>query len=217
MEIKWLGHATFLITTADGTSIITDPYEPGAYDAINYGPITMPADIVTVSHEHEDHNHVAGVPGDPHVVREAGEHSVRDVKLYGISTFHDSSEGDERGTNTIFVIESDGMRICHLGDLGHSIDAQTVQDIGHVDVLLVPVGGYFTVDADQAAEIAGQLNPKLVVPMHFKTERCSLPIADVEGFVAGKDNVQREGVSEVTVDQDSLPATTVITVLEPAL
>ncbi len=217
MVIKWLGHATFLITTSSGTRLITDPYEPGAYGAINYRPITEPADIVTVSHDHDDHNYVAGVPGNPTVVRGAGEHVVKDVTLYGIATFHDTSAGKERGTNTVFVIEADGIRVCHLGDLGHVIDEATAEKMGPVDVLLIPVGGTFTIAAVEATRIVETLNPKLVIPMHFKTARCNLPIVNLDGFIAGKDNVERSGTSAITVEPGSLPATTVIAVLEPAL
>jgi len=217
MVIKWLGHATFLITTSSGTRIVTDPYKPGAFGAIKYGPITEPADVVTVSHEHDDHNYVAGVPGDPYVVRGTGEHTFRDVKLDGIATFHDTSQGSERGPNTIFMLEADGLRICHLGDLGHSLDQSAVQRVADVDVMLVPVGGTFTIDGAQASEIVGRLEPKLVIPMHFKTARCDLPIAAVDEFLQGKDNVERKGSSELTVAADSLPETTAIVVLDPAL
>jgi len=217
MVIRWLGHATFLVETSSGTKIVTDPYEPGAFGAINHAPINVSADIVTVSHEHSDHNNVAGVPGSPVAVRGAGDHTVKDVKFHGVATFHDTSQGSARGANTVFVMEADGLRVCHLGDLGHVLDDAAVRDIGAVDVLLIPVGGTFTLAAAEASRTVENLNPKLVIPMHFQTARCNLPITTVDGFVAGKSNVDRKGTSEITVDTGSLPETTSIVVLEPAL
>ena len=217
MVIKWLGHATFLLTTSSGTKIITDPYEPGAFGAINHAPINVPADIVTVSHEHSDHNNVAGVPGSPAVVRGAGDQTVLDVKFHGVATFHDTSQGSERGTNTVFVMEADGLRVCHMGDLGHLLDDAAVRDIGAVDVLLIPVGGTFTLTSEEASTMVEKLGPKLVIPMHFQTARCSLPITTVDGFVAGKTGVESKGANEIAVDAGSLPGTMSIVVLEPAL
>ena len=142
MKVKWLGHASFAITADDGTCIVTDPYEPGGFGgAIGYGPITEKADVVTVSHDHADHNYVAGVPGAPTVLKGAGAHEARGIDFKGLETAHDSSGGAERGSNVIFTFTMDDIVVCHLGDLGHRLTADQIDAIGEVDLLLIPVGG----------------------------------------------------------------------------
>lgn len=183
MDIKWYGHASFGITTEDGLHIITDPYESGSYDgAVGYSPISDEADIVTVSHEHEDHNAVDSISGNPEVVREAGINEVKGIEFKGINTFHDKSEGAERGENTIYLFTVDGMKIAHLGDLGHIPDDEVMKMLVGLDVMFIPVGGHFTIDAEEAIEIIGKTNPCLVVPMHYKTEVLEFPIAPISEF-----------------------------------
>ncbi len=216
MRIKWLGHASFLITTDDGIKIITDPYEPGAYNgAVGYKPIDEEADIVTVSHEHEDHNYVKGIKGNPQVVKGIGERNIKGIKIKGIATKHDPHDGKERGDNTVFVIEVEGVKICHLGDLGHVITDEQKNEIGCVDVLLVPVGGYYTIDAKQAWEVVQKLSPKVVIPMHFKTEVLGFPISSVDDFIKDKENVKKRE-EEVEIKKDELPQNLEIWVLKHA-
>jgi len=218
VEIRWLGHSCFLITSSKGIKLITDPYEPGGFGgAIGYGKITTPADIVTVSHEHADHNYVKGVPGKPEVIRGVVSKEVKGIKITGIGTFHDKVGGRERGKNTVFVLEVDGLRICHLGDLGHLLTDEQRKKIGHVDVLLIPVGGTYTIDASEASEVVSEISPKVVIPMHYKTKKVGLPIAGVEDFTKGKGNVKKIGKSNVKVEKDKLPKSTEIWVLEPEL
>ncbi len=213
MKIKWLGHASFLITSDAGTKIITDPYVTGG--GLSYGEINESADIVTVSHGHGDHNNVAAVRGDPAVVK--GTTEVKGVKFNGIPTYHDSAGGKERGNNIIFYFEVDGMRVCHLGDLGHQLGDKEVAELGKVDVLLIPVGGFFTIDASVATEVCSKLTPKVVIPMHYKNGRCAFPIAGVDEFLQEKTGVSKLGDSEVEFKPGELPATTQIIVLKPAL
>lgn len=218
MKIKYLGHATFLITATDGTALVTDPYEPGGFGgSIGYGPIRDRADIVTITHEHADHNFAQGVPGNPQIIKGAGGHTVKGVSIKGVPAHHDSSGGRQRGDNIVFVIVMDGVRVCHLGDLGHPLTQDQVQAIGEVDVLLVPVGGTFTVDATGASAVVQALDPKVVIPMHFKAPKVKLPLAPLDSFLAGQANVRRVGGSEVEFTCDSLPAHREIVVLEPAL
>jgi len=218
MQIKFLGHAAFLVTAEDGPRIVTDPYKSGSFgNNIRYGEIREEADLVTVSHEHEDHGHVAGLPGTPQVVRGPGTLNAGGVEFVGISTSHDESGGSERGESTVFCFTVDGVRLCHLGDLGHRLDPSTARQIGSVDVVFVPVGGVFTIDPEGAAAVCKDLNPRLIIPMHFKTDRCGFPLAPVEDFVRGKENVRRVGGSTVEVRKDELPASAQIVVLEPAL
>ena len=216
MKVKWLGHASFMITSDSGTRIITDPYKTGG--ALNYDEIKESAEIVTVSHEHFDHNYVESVGGNPEVVNAAGSKEVKGIKFDGISTYHDDTEGSQRGSNLIFCFEVDAVRLCHLGDLGHPLSPRQVADVGKVDILLAPVGGNYTIDATIATEVSGKLAPKIIIPMHFNNERCSsFPVAGVDDFLKGKDNVTRLEVSEAEFKAAALPAATQIVVLKPAL
>jgi L-ascorbate metabolism protein UlaG (beta-lactamase superfamily) len=206
MKIKWNGHASFTMTAADGTMIVTDPYDPGGYGGIlKYDPVTDAADGVLVSHDHADHNYVDGIPGSPHVLKGSGQ--IKDVAVKGIDMYHDESGGSERGTNTVFVFELDGVKVCFLGDLGHQLSSEQLQAIDAIDLLLIPIGGTFTVDAAGAVGVIEAIGPKLVIPMHYKTEKCDLPIGSVDDFLAKMTNVQNIGKSEVDVSPADLPET----------
>lgn len=217
MNIRFLGHATFYLITGNGTRIVTDPYEPGGFGgAIGYGPIPDPADVVTVSHQHADHNDVKSVPGSPVVLSSAGEYTEKGVVFRGLATYHDERRGAERGPNIVWSIETDGMRICHLGDLGATLAAEEVKHLGPIDVLMIPVGGTFTLDARGATEVVNALKPRLAIPMHYRTPKVKLNIAPVDDFLADKRNVQRLDGGEMTVSTDTLPRDTEIVVLKPA-
>ncbi len=213
MKIKWLGHASFLITSDSGVRIITDPYGPD--DRLRYGEINEAAEIATVSHEHFDHGNVAAIKGDPQVVK--GDAEVKGITFKGIATFHDATGGSERGKNTILCFEVDGVKVCHFGDLGHELTAAQVMQIGAVDVALLPVGGFYTIDASVASRVVEQLKPRVVIPMHFKNDKCAFPIAGVEEFLRGKKDVKQPGTSEVEFKARKLPEATQIIVLKPAL
>lgn len=215
MKIKWLGHACFLITSRDGIRIITDPYAVGG--GIKYAPVTEAADVVTVSHDHGDHSNVSSVQGRPEVVKGSGAKTVRGIQFRGIATYHDAARGQQRGSNTVFCFTVDDIRLCHLGDLGHKLDPGQVNEIGAVDMLFVPVGGFYTIDATVANQTIEQLRPRVVIPMHFRTPRCDYPIADVEDFLVGRKNVRRAEASEVEFEPNSLPASTETVLLRPAL
>lgn len=200
MKITWLGHASFLIETAAGTRVITDPFEAGSYGgAVGYAPIEERADLVTVSHEHPDHNSVGSVKGDPEVVRETGERTVKGVRVRGVASYHDESRGQDRGKNTIYVLEADGMRIVHLGDLGHALSAEDVRALGPVDVLFAPVGGHFTIGPEDAKRVAERLGAKVVIPMHYKTDVLGFPIRPVDDFLRLMGKVERPGGTTLEV------------------
>jgi L-ascorbate metabolism protein UlaG (beta-lactamase superfamily) len=215
MKVKYIGHACFLLTAGDGKRILTDPYEPGSYDgAVKYRSIDEDADIVLVSHGHPDHSYTAGVPGSPVIVDQAGETTVDGIRIHGIPTWHDTSQGAERGSNIIFKVQTDDMAVCHLGDLGHTLDEETARKIGQVDVLLLPVGGFFTVGTSEADALIAALDPRLVIPMHFKTAGADFPIAPVDDFLEGRGGVTRAGSPEIELTAGSIPAG--VLVLEPA-
>lgn len=215
MKIRFLGHSTFAITSDTGVKIITDPYETGP--GFTYGEINESADVVTVSHDHRDHGNVAAVKGSPEVVRKAGSSTAKGIEFKGIASYHDDAGGTMRGGNIIFCFELDGVKVCHLGDLGHLLDDKQLAEIGSVDVLLIPVGGFFTIDARVATKVCDQLKPKVIIPMHYRTEKSFPDISWVDEFIKGKDNVIRQDSSEIEFKAGSLPASTQIVVLEPAL
>lgn len=216
MKVKWLGHATFLITSDEGTKIITDPYQPGVF-GLDYGKIEEAADIVVVSHDHSDHNYVKGVPGNPQVVKGSGSHKVKGIEFKGIPSYHDDSRGSERGENAMFCFTVNGVRICHVGDLGHTLSDGQVADIGEVDVLLIPVAGTYTLDAAAANKVVDQIKPRVIIPMHFKTDRCpTFPVTDVEPFLKSKTNVKRMDTPEVELKKEQLPTARETIVLKHA-
>jgi L-ascorbate metabolism protein UlaG (beta-lactamase superfamily) len=213
MKLKWLGHAAFMITSDTGIKIITDPYTP--QDNLTYGEIKESADIVTLSHDHFDHNNIAAVKGNPEVVKETTE--VKGIKFKAFPTYHDEAQGGKRGSNTIFCFEVDAIKVCHLGDLGHPLSNKQAAEVGKVDILLIPVGGFFTIDARIASQICDQLKPKVIIPMHYKTSKCTFPISEVDEFLQGKREVSRLNTSEVEFKAGELPVSTQIIVLKPAL
>jgi L-ascorbate metabolism protein UlaG (beta-lactamase superfamily) len=218
MKIKWYGHAAFLVTSDQGVKIITDPYESGAYGGqLAYGKIKDQVDIVITSHDHADHNDTKSLPGSPQIVKGSGSKTVKGISFKGISTYHDSSKGSERGANTIFTFSVDGIRICHLGDLGHTLSNKELAEVGAVDILLIPVGGCYTIDPKEATHVAEQIKPKVLIPMHYKTEKCGFPIAPVEDFLKGKPNLKKPKASETAFDKTTLPKQMEIVVLEHAL
>jgi L-ascorbate metabolism protein UlaG (beta-lactamase superfamily) len=218
MRITYLGHAAFAVTLEDGRSIVFDPYESGAYDgALGYGPITGTFDIAVVSHDHADHCCDEVTSKAMRVVKSAGEHEIEGITITSIPTYHDESKGNERGANLISVVEAEGMRVAHLGDLGHPISADDTRALGSVDVVLVPVGGHFTIDAETAAAVVEAIGPKIVIPMHFKTPKIGFPIQPVEKFAGLFKNVEHAHGSEVDITKDTLPAERTVVVLDPAL
>jgi len=218
MKIKWYGHSAFLITTAKGVRIITDPYQSGAFGGdLAYGKITDEADIVLSSHDHDDHNYTKDIRGRFTYINKAGAYEEKGVSIRAVPTYHDGSKGSQRGKNLFFIVEADGLRVAHAGDLGHTLDAAAAGEIGQVDILLLPVGGFFTVDASEATRIVEALKPRITIPMHFKTEKCAFPITPVEDFTRGKERVRTLKVTEGEFSKAGLPGEAEIVVLDHAL
>ncbi len=216
MLITFLGHAAFLMVTSSGTRILTDPYDTSVFsEKLLYKPFTGEVDVVTVSHSHGDHSGTRLLRGKPSVISMAGQHKVHGIKVTGVTAAHDDTHGNARGKNIIFVIEADGLRIAHCGDLGHELSDAQQGEVGSVDVLMVPVGGYYTIDGAKARTVASQLKAKLIIPMHYRNAKCLFPIAEVEPFLVGWESVMRDGTSEIEVTPDTLPKTPTVCVLEP--
>ncbi len=209
MEITWLGHSCFSIKGKEAT-LVTDPFD----ETLGY-PLRNPtADIVTISHNHPHHSFVAAVEGQPKVISGPGEYEIAEVFIYGIRTWHDAEGGKIQGQNTVYLIEIDELRICHLGDLGHVPTAEQAEEISGSDVLLIPVGGGQTIDASTATEIVSLLQPKLVIPMHFKTEAVQIELDPVDRFLK---ELGAKGIApepKLAVTKSSLPEETKVVLLD---
>lgn len=201
LTIAWYGHSCFMITTGNGLRILTDPFD----ETVGYELPAVEADVITVSHEHFDHNNVKIVKGLPKVLVGQVDEVIDDTRFRGISTFHDTKSGALRGSNTVFVIETDDIRICHAGDLGHIPSDSTIREIGHIDVLLVPVGGTYTLDGAGAFEFVRKLSPKIVVPMHYQTAAIKMALEGPELFLSQFTHVERAPGRSYTIDASELP------------
>ncbi len=210
MDIFWMGHSCFRIKGKEAV-LFTDPFDSGRGIALD----KTPAQIVTVSHSHPGHSNAAGVGGGPKVVAGPGEYEVSGVLITGISTFHDDEQGAKRGKNTVYVMEMDGLRLCHLGDLGHGLSPQQAGELGDVEVLMVPVGGGNTIDAAAAAQIVRALEPKIVLPMHYRTDLLSQGLEPVDEFLKEM-GVRAEPEPRLSVSKTNLPSEIRVVVLSPA-
>lgn len=166
MDITYLGHSSFKIRTRTGT-VITDPFD-SAMVGLPYPK--QEADIVCVSHAHHDHDDISRVSGIKRILSGPGEYEIAGISILGFGSFHDSAEGRERGKNTIYVIEAEGLRACHLGDLGHTLTSAQVGGLGKIDVLFIPVGGTYTIGPKEAALLVSEISPTIIIPMHYQTE-----------------------------------------------
>ncbi|MCR3884382.1 MAG: MBL fold metallo-hydrolase [Methanothrix sp.] len=182
LKIRWLGHSCFRIEDGSGKVVVTDPFD----EAVGYPLPRIRADAVTVSHDHHDHNNVEALQGRPAVVKGPGEKEAAGIRFEGFQTYHDEEKGELRGDNTIFCFEMDGVRICHLGDLGHLLSEEDAAALGEVDVLMIPVGGVYTIDAGGAKEVVGQIKPKVVIPMHFMTPALTFKVDPPDRFLSGQ-------------------------------
>jgi L-ascorbate metabolism protein UlaG (beta-lactamase superfamily) len=215
-KLTWYGQSCFLLETAAGTKVLMDPFGKTAGHAL---PAGLRADLVTISHEHPDHNNAKVSSGAPRVIRgltadKKGwariEEKFRDVSIRSVGVYHDDKRGALRGLDTVFIFEVGGLRIAHLGDLGHTLDDEQLEAIGSVDVLLVPVGGVTTLDAYQATRVIDQLHPRLmIIPMHYTAAALDL-------FLERKANVRHAGSPTVTLTSvKARPATEIVLLPTP--
>jgi L-ascorbate metabolism protein UlaG (beta-lactamase superfamily) len=200
MKIKWLGHSCFKITSKNGIRILTDPFD----DNVGYRLPSVEADIVTLSHGHYDHNFTDCVKGNFETVTKVGNFYVKDIPITGVHTYHDEVQGNKRGSNIVYIFEIDGMRVCHLGDLGHILSPAQIEMIGRPDVLLIPVGGIYTIGPDEAFQVVNQLKPKVIIPMHFKTPALKFNLEGVEKFLDKMKDVEKLSSQVVEIDKEKL-------------
>jgi L-ascorbate metabolism protein UlaG (beta-lactamase superfamily) len=214
MDITWLGHACFRLRGRD-VAILTDPYEGSDW---GYGPLSAQAKVVTVSNSHPHHAGLSGIEGTPRVLRRPGEYEIGGALIWGIRT---ARRADQPGEikNTAFVIQLEDLTVCHLGDLATApLTAEELTRIKDSDVLLVPVGGHCTINATQAAEVVAQIEPKIIVPMHYATEetRGHLELDDIERFCRELGASESTPRGRLNVTQSSLPSVPTVVVLERA-
>lgn len=210
MKIQWLGHSCFLLTARGGTRVLNDPFNP----EIGYPAPAVQADIVTTSHQHDDHNYTKAVKGQFAVVNTPGKHTAKGIEITGVETAHDEAGGIKRGKNLVFRIVLDGISVVHCGDLGHPLSADQVKALGTVDVLLLPVGGFYTIGPAEARQVMDQLKPRLTVPMHFKTPSINFPIQTVEPFLQLVGESEQAGSMTIEVEPADLAASVRIVVLD---
>jgi L-ascorbate metabolism protein UlaG (beta-lactamase superfamily) len=210
LDVTWLGHGCFRLR-GRGAAAVTDPYPP----AIGLKLQRLDADLVTVSHEHENHSYTQVVREPAYEIRGPGEYEVAGISVIGVPTYHDAEKGAKRGRNTVYLIEIDDVRVCHLGDLGHRLDDAEAEAISSPDVLLVPVGGRNAINAAQAAEVVRQLEPRYVVPMHYAIPGLKLELDSIDRFLKEMGVTASEPQPKLTVQASSGEYETKVIVLEP--
>ena len=209
MEIIWLGHSCFRIRGREAT-VVTDPCPPSSGYSIGK-PATA---IVTISHDHADHSYVKGVTGSPRLIDGPGEYEVEGVFITGVPTYHDSQQGAVRGKNLAFILEAEDIRVCHLGDLGHTPTAEQVEELSGLDILLIPVGGHTTIDGAAAAEVVSLLEPRLVIPMHYRTPTTKPQLDPLDRFLREMGIKSYEPQPKLSASRASLPQETQVVVLD---
>ncbi len=206
MNIQYYGHSCFKITTkpagraTEEVVIFTDPFDK----SVGLRPPQGHADIVFVSHNHYDHNNVSALKDDPVVIDLPGEYSAKGVNAIGLDTFHDKKEGAERGKNTVYLIETEDIKICFLGDLGGSLSADQLEEIDGVDILFIPVGGKYTLDGKEAAELVRKIEPKIAIPMHYKMKGSNLDISDEKKFCSEMGKCPTSKISRLSIKKKDL-------------
>ena len=208
MDITWLGHSCFRIKGSQAI-IITDPFPP----ELGYTLGKQTANIITLSHQHPSHSYAQGIGGEPKIIKGPGEYEISGILIIGIATFHDNQRGQVRGKNTVYVMEIDGVSVCHLGDLGHVLSTEQVEEIGRVDVLFLPVGGGSTINPAIAAEVILQLEPNAVIPMHYKTPAIKRELDSVDVFLKEMGMGQIEPRPKLTLSKSNLPLSTQVFLL----
>lgn len=214
MKIEYLGHSCFKLTESTGTSVVCDPYDP----SVGYDMPEVSADAVTVSHHHYDHDNVKAVGGNPAVIDGECSYDLPGVEINAIKSFHDGTRGKKRGDNLIFKFRMDGIDICHLGDLGEACSSELIDVLLPVNVLLIPVGGNYTIDAEMAKEYVDRIMPDIVIPMHYRTKDCKLDVDKADEFLERFDSecVEEIDGNKIELSRSDLSGETKIIVLRKA-
>ncbi len=214
MEIKYFGHSSFFLKGKTAT-VVTDPFDP---QMVGLKFPKIEASVVTISHQHQDHNCSDLVGGNPLIVNIPGEYEKQDARITGFSTYHDKKQGEERGRNTLFKIEMDGVSILHCGDLGHILNDELIEEVNGVDVLLIPIGGFYTIDADEALAVARKIEPSIVIPMHYNTPKLNQQgfgkLAPVSTFLTKIGAEPMEPVKKLVVKKEELTEEMKVVVME---
>ncbi len=211
MKITWLGHACFLLENEKGTKLVIDPFNP----KIGYPAPAVFADIITKSHEHHDHNAVDQVKGDFTIVSSTDKQPVKDFTISGLKTYHDQEKGALRGENKIFKYEADGLTLVHCGDLGHILEDDQIAKLGEVDILFIPVGSVYTIDGEKAYNLVKKINPKITIPMHYKTEQLNIDLRPVDDFLSFIDEFQQEDSNKIEINLHNINNLSPVVVLLP--
>lgn len=201
MKLEWIGHACFRLTAEDGTVVITDPYD----ESVGIEMLPLEADLVTMSHEHHDHNETRMLVGRSHIARGTQAASVGSVTARAVGSYHDDEGGLRRGPNAIRIFDIDGLKVVHMGDQGCMPDDDVLAAIADADVMMIPAGGTYTVDAQGAKAIVERTRPKCVIPMHVKTKHCPYPIAPVTPFLASMGAQDAQPVREAVFAKERGP------------
>jgi len=208
IKITWFGHAMFLIENPN-VKLVTDPFD----EQVGYPVPQLDADVVLVSHEHFDHNNISALKGVRHIIKETDPFYFDTVKIEGCLSYHDDAQGKKRGKNIIFKCNMSGVSIAHMGDYGEPyLSFEQKEFLKGIDVLLLPVGGVYTIDGPKAGKFVEELKPKIVIPMHYKTEYCSIGINDITAFLKTVKDV-KHFPSFVTISADTLPSETEVWLL----
>ena len=205
-KISWAGQSCFQISVSNSkdhsADIVIDPFD----EATGLKVPNFSADILLVSHDHHDHNNIKGVKGEPFIISGPGEYEVKEIFIKGIPSFHDDKEGKEKGKNTIYLIEAEGIKFCHLGDLGQKLlTDEQLEKIDGVDVLMIPVGGEYTISSTEAQKIISQIEPKMVIPMHYAIPKLNVKLDELAKFLKtmGEDSAAPQ--DKLTVKSSTLP------------
>ncbi|MBI4359240.1 MAG: MBL fold metallo-hydrolase [Candidatus Nealsonbacteria bacterium] len=206
MQIIWRGQSFFQILTVPlkdvSVSLAIDPFS----ENLGLRVPQVSADILLITHDHSDHNNVKAVQGSPFLIDGPGEYEIKDVSIQGIPAFHDKSLGKERGRVTIYTIESEGLKVCHLADFGQKeLFAEQIEDIGEVDILLIPVGGDYTIGSQEASKIIGQIEPKIVIPMHYQLPKLKVKLESLDKFLRALGEKASEPLPKLTIKEKDLP------------
>lgn len=206
MNIQYYGHSCFKITTKpagrgqEDVTIFIDPFDK----AVGLRPPQGSADLVLVTHDHHDHNNVEAIKGEPYVIDIPGEYSVKGINIVGMKTFHDKKQGAERGDNTIYIFETEEMRICHMGDLCHNLSEKELELINGVNVLMIPIGGKYTLDGKEAVDVIKKIEPEIVIPIHYKINGSTVDVDDEKKFCKEIGSCPREKVNKINIKKKDL-------------